>query len=441
MIRPARPRGVSWRAVRVLHFADLHIGVELYGRPLAGKPWSSRMQDFLDAFDCLVEHAVEERVDAVVFAGDAYKAREPSQTQQREFARRVRRLSEAGVAVFLLTGNHDLPNAEARAHALEIFRTLDVPNVYVGDERWFEDAGLVPRVLETRSGPLQVAFAPWPRVPRLLAASEDAADGSIEQVHKIVETAISDLVAAQARAIDPDVPAILACHLSLNDRLVDENGGSERWMQGGAVPRVPLSALHLDAFDYVALGHHHNAMRLDARTPCWYAGSMQAVDFGEAGQAKGFVALEFDASRPRGARLGGSGEPRLIETPNRPLINIAVKPKDPDPTDEVLAAIARHDLTDAIVRVEAHVDRDQDAQFRLAEARKALAHAHVIAGVRTVLPAESRSRLPPNVQPDASSPIETLDTWLRLRETPEERRARLLAAARELLEESESVGI
>ena len=426
--------------MRVLHFADLHIGVELYGKPLTGKPWSSRMQDFLDAFDCLVDHAVEERVDAVVFAGDAYKAREPNQTQQREFARRIRRLSEAGVAVFLLTGNHDLPNAEARAHALEIFRTLDVPNVHVGDERWFEREGRKPQVLRTRSGPLQVAFAPWPRVPRLLAGDEEAAGGSIEQVHKIVERAVSDLVAEQARASDPEIPAILACHLSLNDRLVDEKVGSERWMQGGAVPRVPLSALHLDAFDYVALGHHHNAMRLDARTPCWYSGSMQAVDFGEAGQDKGFMALEFDPSKPRGARLGGSGAPRLIETPNRPLLNIAVKPRDPDPTDEVIAAIAQRDLTDSIVRVEVHLDRDQDAQFRLAEARKALADAHVVAGVRIVLPAESRSRLPPNVQPDASSPIETLDTWLRLRDTPDERRERLLAAARELLEESETVG-
>ena len=130
--------------MRVLHFADLHIGVELYGRPLPGKPWSSRMQDFLDAFDYLVDYALEERVDAVIFAGDAYKAREPSQTHQREFASRIRRLSEAGIATFLLVGNHDLPNAESRAHALEIFRTLDVPNVTVGDAGWFQREGLRP---------------------------------------------------------------------------------------------------------------------------------------------------------------------------------------------------------------------------------------------------------------------------------------------------------
>ena len=144
--------------MRVLHFADLHIGVETYGRPLPERGWSTRLQDFLDAFDVMVDHAVEEDVDAVIFAGDAYKAREPSQTHQREFASRIQRLSAAGIPTFLLVGNHDLPNAEGRAHALEIYRTLDVRNVYIGDNVWFAENGYRPRVMPTKSGPLQVAF-------------------------------------------------------------------------------------------------------------------------------------------------------------------------------------------------------------------------------------------------------------------------------------------
>ena len=119
--------------MRIIHFADLHIGVELYGKPLADRGWSSRMQDFLDAYDSMVDYAIAEGADAVIFAGDAYKSREPTQTHQREFASRIRRLSEAGIATFLLVGNHDLPNAEGRAHALEIYSTLGVPNVYVGE--------------------------------------------------------------------------------------------------------------------------------------------------------------------------------------------------------------------------------------------------------------------------------------------------------------------
>ncbi len=430
--------------MRVLHFADLHIGVELYGRPLAGKPWTTRMRSFLDAFDYLVEYALSEQVDAVIFAGDAYKAREPSQTHQREFASRIRRLSEAGIATFLLVGNHDLPNAESRAHALEIFRTLDVPNVRVGDADWFRRAGQVPQVLETRAGPLQVAFVPWPQVSHLLAGSEEAANASIEQIYKLIERAISDVVREQAEHLDPAIPAILTCHLPLSDQLVDENLGSENWMQAGSVPRVPLSALHLEQFDYVALGHHHNAMQLNANPPCWYSGSLQEVDFGDARTPKGFLTLDFDTAKPRGERLSGGegrGGPTLHEVPSRPFVSIAVKPRNPDPNEEVLAAIAKHEVQDAIVRVEIHVDHDQETLLRLPEARRALESAHFVAQLRTVLPVESRSPLPPNVQPDASSPLETLDTYLKLQDTAPERRERLLAAAAEIIGESETVGV
>ncbi len=98
--------------MRVIHFADLHIGVETYGKPLADRGWASRMQDLPDALGRLVVYALDDGVDAVIFACDAYKAREPSQAHQRESASRTWRLNEAGIATFLLVGNHDLPNAE-----------------------------------------------------------------------------------------------------------------------------------------------------------------------------------------------------------------------------------------------------------------------------------------------------------------------------------------
>src|SRR3972149_11914275 len=101
--------------MKILHFSDLHLGVENYGRIDPATGLSSRLNDFLAALDELVDYAVAVRADLVIFCGDAYKTREPTQTQQREFARRIRRLSDAGIPVFLLIGNHDLPNAFSRA--------------------------------------------------------------------------------------------------------------------------------------------------------------------------------------------------------------------------------------------------------------------------------------------------------------------------------------
>jgi hypothetical protein len=50
------------------------------------------------------------------------------------------------------------------------------------------------------------------------------------------------------------------------------------------------------------------------------------------------------------------------------------------------------------------------------------------------LPEDRRSILPPGHQPDSASPIETLETYLKLKEElPEARRQKLIAAAQDLI--------
>jgi exonuclease SbcD len=139
--------------MKILHFADLHLGVETYGRVDPATGISSRLLDFLKALDQVVDYALENEVDLVLFCGDAYKSREPSQTHQREFARRINRLSTSGIPVFLLVGNHDLPNAIGKATTTEIFHTLAVKNVYVSNR---------PDIyrIETKNGIIQIASLP-----------------------------------------------------------------------------------------------------------------------------------------------------------------------------------------------------------------------------------------------------------------------------------------
>ncbi len=59
--------------VRVLHFADLHIGMENYGSMDVATGTSTRVRDFLDRLDEVVSYARDHQADLVVFAGDAFK--------------------------------------------------------------------------------------------------------------------------------------------------------------------------------------------------------------------------------------------------------------------------------------------------------------------------------------------------------------------------------
>ena len=143
--------------MRLLHFSDVHIGVESYGAIDETTGLNSRLTDFLVAFDQVVDFAISNEVDAVLFAGDAYKSRDPSQTHQREFAKRIAKLSDGKIPTFLLLGNHDMPNVISRATALDIFNTLKVPNIVIGDR-------LTTYQLETKNGNVQIIALPWLRL-------------------------------------------------------------------------------------------------------------------------------------------------------------------------------------------------------------------------------------------------------------------------------------
>ena len=142
--------------IRLLHTADVHIGMENYGRVDPATGINARVMDFLRRLSDMADYAIEEGVDVFVFAGDAYKTRDPNPTYQREFSRRIKKIADAGIPVILLVGNHDLPTVSKRASSVSIFDTLNVPNVYVGDREELRE------ITCRRGQPLQVATVPYP---------------------------------------------------------------------------------------------------------------------------------------------------------------------------------------------------------------------------------------------------------------------------------------
>src|SRR5512144_629204 len=141
--------------MRLLHFADAHIDMANYGRhdPESGLPL--RVLDFLKSLDTIIDAAIAENVDMVIFAGDAYKDRSPAPTFQREWGRRIMRLSQARIPTLLLVGNHDLSPAVGRAHAIQEFSTLQVPFIRVLDRPEFLCSA------DLWNLPVQVVAIPW----------------------------------------------------------------------------------------------------------------------------------------------------------------------------------------------------------------------------------------------------------------------------------------
>ena len=407
--------------MRVLHFSDLHIGVENYGRIDPETGLSTRLGDFLDSLDEVVEFALKESVDLVLLAGDAYKGRDPTQTHQREFAKRLNRLSQSGIPTFLLVGNHDLPAASSRATAVDIFPTLAVANIYVG-------ANLQNYTVPTPSGPLQILAVPWPRRSTLLSR-EDSRGLSIEQVRQALEERLSNGIEIQAGLLDPEVPAILAGHVTVNGATV----GTERSMMLGQDHVLLVSALDRPQVEYVALGHIHKHQILRPGPPMVvYSGSLQRVDFSEEGDEKGFCVVDLDPAAPQGRRLTNF-EFHKLAARNFVTVDVSLEAQDADPTATVVRAIARKDIAGAVVRVRISLAAEADARLRETEIRAALEPAHFIASISREVAGARRTRISPIASEDLQ-PMQALGLYLDSRSIEGERREKIMTKAQELIE-------
>ncbi|MGB9722694.1 MAG: metallophosphoesterase family protein [Chloroflexia bacterium] len=407
--------------IRILHFADLHLGVENYGRVDPTTGLSSRVRDFLDRLDEVVDWALRERVDVVAFAGDAFRDRHPDPTYQRDFARRIRQLAAAGIAVVLVAGNHDLPGMPVRATSLDIFRALEVENVYV--------SARTEEVLRLDLGPqrlLQVATFPYPQRSRLLL-SDEVRRRPLREQEEFLRAQIAQNLARLAEQVDRDIPAVLVGHLLVQGAEL----GTEQRMVLGYQPEAMIGAVAHPAYDAVLLGHIHRKQVLRSEfPPVLYAGSLERVDFGDEGQEKGFFTVEIEDG-PAGRR---PVHYRFIPVKARPFLTISVDARRGEPMERALRAVqeAGERVAGAVVRLQVQVRQEDAGRVDVPALRRALEGAlFATVTVEVERPERTVFRAPM----EALGPLEALERYWIGRGVPAQRREILSRYARELMGE------
>ncbi len=352
---------------RVMHFADTHFGVELYGRLDPDTGLNTRLKDFKQSLMKAVDMALEAGIDLAVFAGDAYKTRDPRQTDQREFADCIRRLTTNKVPVVMIAGNHDMPAVRGRANAVEIYHTLGVDNVHV-----LRRPEMI--TVDTRAGKVRVAAMPY-LIKGYSVARDDFQNKTLDETRLLMEEKYVDWLASLAdevRAANDDIPTILLGHFWANGAKLST------WQQGylaASEPKVPLASLTDPAFDYVALGHIHKFQDLNKgqQPPVVYSGSPDRIDFGEKDEHKGFVLLDL---------FKGGADYKFIQVDEgRALLEIEVDANGDDPTEQIIGAIKKHSLRNSIVKLTYKIDHDKLPLVRDRDIREALAPAFMVVSI------------------------------------------------------------
>lgn len=299
--------------IRLAHFSDTHLGYRATSRFDPETSRNQRTVDIDNAFTRTIDDILERKVDGVIHSGDVFHHARPTWQALRHFIRQMRRLEEAGIPTLVIAGNHDTPRIRTGGSAYSVLE-LALPAVRfatdyedVHDHDTFEALNLhvqaIPHGALTNPDPVFIKVADG---KRNVLMTHGATPG-------VLPTGLFTEPGEQmldARLLDPD-------------------------------------------FDYIALGHIHQAQQVSAEA--WYAGSTERCGWGDVTAAPGYNLVS----------IAGPGEPvsvTHIDLPARPMI--ALKPvhgdgkQARDLADAVIEQLKALDDHSAMTRVEfRNVDR------------------------------------------------------------------------------------
>ena len=244
--------------VKVAVLADCHLDHGTHRRWVDGA---------YGAWEHATNDIAEGGYEAAVIVGDLFHTGKPIPEAILRCMAGLRRMTEAGVPVVIVAGNHEW----LQVRATELHR----PPTLLFNEMDDVTAVIQPEGIWVTPD-LWVAALPWP------------APGS----HASVMTQAEDALLLADEAVHIDAPKLMGSHAAVREAM--PWGGSETEMCSASTPTstVALNDLDIpDAFSHVSLGHIHNRQSLSQT--CSYVGGLEAFTFIDEGRTGAWSSLEL----------------------------------------------------------------------------------------------------------------------------------------------------
>ena len=405
--------------IRFIHTADIHFGMENYGRIDPKTGIHTRLLDFQKAFNFCIDQAIAHNVDFFLFSGDAYKTAHPSPTQQKLFFNCLMRLFQAKIPVVIIVGNHDNPLSFGKANSLDIFQDLPLDGFHV-----IAKPTILP--LKTKNGVINIVGIPWPTRNTISMANQHLYKTGLE-ITEYIAKAVAAIITDCASKLDPQIPAVLAGHLTVASGIFS---GSEKRAIYGNDPTFLPSQLAIAPFDYVALGHLHRYQNLNPNgyPAIIYSGSIERVDFGERKEEKGFCVVTVHEKNKT--------THEFIKTPTRPFIQAEVFLQPGlDQTEQILSELEKYDITDAVVKIVYHIPPGKKDLVDIKALERACLKAMYLVAIIPVRKPDARDRRA-SMKVDMDLPT-LLGTYFLSKPEYKDKKDQLIEKALQLYEESQ----
>ncbi|MFZ9036254.1 MAG: exonuclease SbcCD subunit D C-terminal domain-containing protein [Francisellaceae bacterium] len=278
--------------MKILHSSDWHLGRTLYGR--------TRYDEFSSFLDWLAQTIEDEKVDALLVAGDIFDTNTPSNKAQALYYRFLCKVSSSSCQhVVIIAGNHDSPSFLNAPK--EVLKALNVHVIGAITENLHDE--LI--TLHKNNKPAAIVCAvPYLRDKDIRTAKPgETIDDKNAKLVEGVKQHYADVCELADRQREEfrqsggdDIPVIAMGHLfTSGGQTVDGDGVRELYV--GSLAHVGEEVFP-SSIDYLALGHLHVPQVVCGLKHMRYCGSPIPMGYGEATQKKQVVLIKFDGRTP-----------------------------------------------------------------------------------------------------------------------------------------------
>jgi exonuclease SbcD len=296
--------------MRFVHISDSHLGATGFSRRLSPSGFNQREEDICNVFSSAVGQIIQLKPNFVLHTGDLFHTVRPTNRIINFTIRQILRITESGIPLVIISGNHDTPKQRSVGSVFSFFEVLS-PLLHPVYRNQYEQINLKGAAIHA--------------IPHCL--DQEDLKGELAKID----------ISHGLRTMD--YGREVASNILMLHGVVA--GIPEFSMGELAEQEIPSSYLKMP-FDYVALGHYHRFCQVEPMV--YYAGSTERLSMSELGQDKGFLEVDLN-----------SKEIKFHSVPARDMIeltNIHARELNPEQVLlEIEKEIGTEDITEKIVRL------------------------------------------------------------------------------------------
>jgi|Deesub1362A_J573_1020465.scaffolds.fasta_scaffold00003_426 exonuclease SbcD len=307
--------------MKILHLSDLHLGVSF--KSLKGYNVGRHVnENILDNIEKCFRYAVDNQIDTVLISGDIFNNIFVSYYYAHRLVDKLKILYDKRIPVVMVAGNHDAPKMRGMHTPLVVLSRLGIENIHYQE-------GLPDKPIKLDVNGEKIGILPLPYIPI------SSADDHNEKIREFIEVMIKEMS-------DVDIRILVTHYDVAGARYSESDPLANSYYK--LIASISPSSFMPEEFDYIALGHIHLHQVIRGYDNMYYSGSIDRMNFGEAGEDKGFIIVDLERGSSPKVDFIRVDPVKMVSTPDLDV-------GDEDPLSNIIDFLEDKDIEGSLLRI------------------------------------------------------------------------------------------